>query len=235
MKEVLILLYICCFSFMALGQNPDTLQAQKAKYYVGLDLNGRYFLVDYDNSNPFIETSDYFVAKPYLHFGYRLNNRIRLEAGIAYAGEREHHYVTYVEAPGEYIDYHDYSLTRAIIIPLKITHDFFSVFKGRLAIYGTGSILPTYSKTRVRKVEVKANVSNTTLDIKDSATNTFVSLGVGTSFKIWKKVSGYQEVNILNRNLTTDRNIDPFWFERTQRPLSHLSLGIGINYGFRPE
>src|SRR5437870_2849247 len=145
MKKLAILLCISCFSFMTQGQNSDTLLAQKAKYYVGLGLNGRYFLVDYDNENPFLETSDYFMAKPYLHFGYRLNKRIRLEAGVAYASDKEHRYVTYVEAPGKYIDYHDYSLTRAFIIPLKITHDFFNVFKGRLAVYGTGSILPTYS------------------------------------------------------------------------------------------
>ncbi|KAA3438235.1 outer membrane beta-barrel protein [Rufibacter hautae] len=231
MKKLTFLIFsIFYYSIIAQAQTTDTLKAANPRFYVGLGLNGRYFEVSYNHQNYLLKNSGYFHAKPYLHFGYKLNKRIRLEAGVAYVNDKDHYYVTYVEAPKSYINYHDYNQTKGFVIPLKITHDFFHVFKGKVAVYGTGTILPTYSKTRVWKVEEKADVFNTTLDIQDSALSTFASLGIGASVRIWKKFSGYHEVNIWNRNLTSGRNMDPFSNVRSQIPLSHLSFGIGLNY-----
>jgi len=235
MKRLTILFSILLLSIAAKAQEVDSI-GMSERLYVGISLNGRYFLVDYENRSTLPENSDYFMAKPYLYLGYRLSERIQLEVGVAYANDKDHDYSIYIAAPNHNIEYHNYAHSRAIMFPIKLNHTFFDFYKNRLAIYGFGSFIPVYSGTKIRKEEVSGGIATITYSSKASGFNTFTSFGVGAKYVIWKRFLGYSEINLFNYNLSSGRNIDP-WSDvrRKDRPLSYLSYGLGVNYNLKDK
>ncbi len=230
MRGLLIILFFSYTSIAAQAQPADSTHSQKSQLYAGVGLNGRYFLIDYNTNGSLPAHSDYFVAKIYSHVGYRISNRIEIEVGAAYANDKDHYSETYVEAPGKYIHYHDYSHTRGFMLPVKLNHMLFKVWKKRLTLYGTGSIIPAYSTTKIKKEEVKEDITTTTYTGNGSGFDVFFSSGIGAKFKIWKQFSGYSEVNVLDTNVSGKR-ADPWWdLRRRDKPFSHLSYGLGVNY-----
>ena len=235
MKRVLITSLFSFLSLVALAQKEDLKPLQKNRLYAGIGVNGRNFIMDYNKTGLFALYSDPPIGLPYLHLGYQLNKRIQIEVGTAFSSRKDHFYVTHFETSGKVIEYHTYSRTKAIIAPVKIKHTLFNVFKRRLTLYGTGSILPVYATTQIKQKEVEGSKTTTTLNMEDSGFNTFASFGIGTRFKIWRRISGYYEINILDINLATGESIYP----NTNRDL-HISpyhkvyKGFGINYNVQP-
>jgi len=235
MKKVLILLLISSLSLVAKAQKDDTNLFSKNRFYAGIGVNGRHFIMNYNKTGLFSIYPGPFIALPYLHLGYQLNKRIQIEVGTAFSSRKDHTYVTHFETSGKVIEYHTYSQTKAIIVPVKINHTLFNLCKKRLTLYGTGSILPVYATTQIEKTEVEGSETTTTLNIEDSGFNTFASFGIGTGFKIWKRISGYCEINILDINLATGESIYPHNYERYIRinPFLKVFKGFGINYNFQ--
>ena len=82
-----------------MGQQVEMEPAPKNRFYAGIGVNGRQFIMDYHKTGLFIKYGGSFGAFPYLHLGYQLNTRIQIEVGTAFSNRKDHTYLTYVEAP----------------------------------------------------------------------------------------------------------------------------------------
>ena len=234
MKRILILLLVSSLSLAAKAQQEDTKPFQINRFYAGIGVNGRHLIMDYSRTWPFSAYAGPFIALPYLHLGYQFNKRIQIEVGTAFSSRKDHTYITHSKTSGKVIEYHTYSHTKALTVPVKINHTLFDLRKKHLTLYGTGSFLPVYATTQIKQTEVEGSETTTTLNIEDSGFNAFASFGIGAGFKIWKQISGYCEINILDRNLATGESIYPNndIYIRVS-PFLKVFKGLGINYNFQ--
>jgi hypothetical protein len=167
-----------------------------------------------------------------LHFGYKLNKRASVQAGVAYGGDI-HRDVDYAhDASGSLTTkFKTYSRTRVIALPVTMRFVLLYAFK-RLPVYATATIMPAYGVTKIENTKTSNNTPVTTTE-NHSGINTFATAGFGFNYKIWKQISGTADLLLFKKNLTCANSRYFDW--RGEDPLSLRLIGsleIGFDYYF---
>jgi hypothetical protein len=227
MKSKLILSFLLLISSLAIAQQIDSVQQSEKKLYAGMSVYSTYFDVEYKHLKSH-GTNFSLIPIPYIHLGYKLSNRASAQFGVAYGNRKEHGYVTYYGYNSEIIDYHDYSQTKGIVVPVTMRFIVFNVRK-RLPIYVTASLIPTYIKTKVWGTEVQENRITPTYSDQEGVFTVYATAGVGVSYKIKKRFSGFTEIVLLKSNLAGG---DEYPIPVYKSFYTYKSFGTGVNYSF---
>jgi hypothetical protein len=226
-KELYAILILLIVSFHSKAQSSDFIQPLNNKIYAGMSVYSTYFDVEYKHLKSH-GTNFSLIPIPYIHLGYKLSNRASAQFGVAYGNRKEHGYVTYYGYNSEIIDYHDYSQTKGIVVPVTMRFIVFNVRK-RLPIYVTASLIPTYIKTKVWGTEVQENRITPTYSDQEGVFTVYATAGVGVSYKIKKRFSGFTEIVLLKSNLAGG---DEYPIPVYKSFYTYKSFGTGVNYSF---
>lgn len=222
------LLFCFIISFSAIAQQPKFLKSPVNKSYIGVSVNSTHFEIYYKDLT-INGTQWNFIPIPYIYFGKNLNDRASIQLGIAYGNNNEHRYVTYYGKPDEIIEYHDYSRTQGLIMPVTMRFIILNSQK-RLPIYATASFIPTYGRTKIWATEVQEDITTTSFPDKADGWTAYFTAGLGVNYKIWKNISGFTEI-ILNKSNLAGGNKHPLPLYKTL--YSNKYIGTGINYNFK--
>ncbi|MBC3540998.1 outer membrane beta-barrel protein [Rufibacter sediminis] len=209
------------------AQEVDSSRTNRPKWYLGVGLSNSIYYLFYDQpKNPNLLLNSRFSPVDF-HLRYRVNQRLHLEGGLAYGGDKFHIKSQGVLTSGEMVEEEHKSRTHVIALPLTAKLILINANKA-LPIYVTGSVMPAYGTTRYLNRRTGNNETTTVFDVQDEGINVFAMAGVGFNYKIWRRFSGKAELLLLRRNLTNHygnvKRGDP-WGERAVR-----SLAIGFNY-----
>jgi hypothetical protein len=207
-------------SFSVAAQNQEPITAPPRKFYIG---------VNYTNTQYFLKPKNYipadagfypnFITYPGLNVGYKLGKRASIQIGLAYAHENrqmgsENNNTGVIE--GSY----DSISTRGGIIPLTLRYNFLNIGK-RLNFYGTSSLAAAYGKTTVNHTSTVNQEVTDKYQLKKSAFNMYLSLGLGLNCKLGDRFGVFGEMLLLNKNLNTGYKNQA------------STLNVGFNYKFK--
>ncbi|WP_162428023.1 hypothetical protein [Pontibacter pudoricolor] len=220
MKKTLILLVTLFIHFQSIGQSQSNEDESYKPLYIGI--NG--LAVGFDLK--YKEEPKGANIQPYtsLYFGYKLSNKLRIQAGVWYGTDSRDFGSVYVESEDKLIYYDDISRTKGVGIPITVDYVLFYPLK-KLQFYGTAMLTPMYSKTFAEKSETRDGDKTITYSAEASGINTFITAGFGIAYPISQRFDTYLNYYLISRNF--NKGLQP----RDQYPYQG-SLALGINYNF---
>ncbi|GAA4438866.1 hypothetical protein GCM10023188_34680 [Pontibacter saemangeumensis] len=200
----------------------------EGKFYIGAGLTNVWYHIYYDSP----KTDEYAVKTGYFHpislnFGYKANERISVQVGLAYGGSKD----SGEWSPGstDTLLYEAHSRTHVLAIPVAGRLVFFKAFR-RFPIYGTATLMPSFGSTKANRTETRHGVITST-EAKDKGMNVFATVGVGFNYRISTRFEGYVEYLFFKRNLTGKNSFDHDWDQfATKSEQIYRSFALGINY-----
>ncbi|MCC9136644.1 hypothetical protein ACFSKU_07545 [Pontibacter silvestris] len=93
-----------------------------------------------------------------LHTGYRISDRLSLQVGVAYGGDRDEATVITQGTEGIPIENHSRSKTQAVAIPVTINFTFLKALQ-RFPVYATATVMPAFRRTIAENEPPQANVA----------------------------------------------------------------------------
>lgn len=220
MKKILILLItsLCCFQSRGQSQLNEV-NAHKPLYF---GING--LAIGFDLK--YKEEPKGANIQPYasLYFGYKPNDKLRIQAGVWYGTDNRDFGSVYVESADKLIYYYDISRTKGVGIPITVDYVLFYPLK-KLQFYGTAMLTPMYSTTFAEKSETRDGIKTITYSAEASGINTFITAGFGVAYPISKRFDTYLNYYLISRNF--NKGLQP----RDQYPYPG-SLALGLNYNF---
>lgn len=227
MRTNLIFLFLL-FSLEAVAQQPDTAASNRSRFYVGVSFSTVSHHIYYKNPKGAQEVTSGYFAPLAINFGYQLNERASVQAGLAYGGSSDHN--NWSPGSPDTLMYDSYSNTHVLAVPVTMRYVLFKVFR-RFQLYGTGTIMPAFGTTKFKRIETRQDDISTVLDVRDTGMNTFVTAGLGLNYKISKRFSGIIEYHGFKYNLTGNNS---FYYDWDQGFTGFLriskSVGVGFNY-----
>ena len=234
MRIISFYLILFLLPLFVLGQKKDSLDNTNNRFYVGLGLTTLTYHMYY--KNPAAEgsivsgsVSSVYFTPISAHLGFKVNDRFSLEVGSAYGGQNNDQFTLVLESPRNYVEYHFYSKTRVIAIPVTSRFIMFNTYK-HFPVFVTASLMPSWGRTTLKAVENRNNEINTT-SVEDSGLNTFATAGLGFNYKIWKRFTGNVEVLLIKSNITGNNSKYYDWQGEAPKYIQLIgSFGLGFNY-----
>jgi hypothetical protein len=157
-----------------------------------------------------------------LNLGYKVNSRLRLQAGIWYGSHNRNNESTYVESEDRLIHFSNTTKTRGIGVPITADYIIFYPIK-RLQFYGTAMLTPMYSITKDEKFETADGITKVNYSEKTSGLNAYITGGFGFAYPISQRLDAYTSLHVISRS-----------FRKGLRPRDEYpydgSFAIGLNY-----
>ncbi|OKL40744.1 outer membrane beta-barrel protein [Pontibacter flavimaris] len=230
MKAYIVFLYFVFGSIVAVARGLSEGVSNKSGLYIGANLTTVSYHIYYDEP----EIEKYTIKSGYfnpflLSLGYEINERARVQIGLAYGGSRDS-YDWYL-GDADTLLYKDKSQTRVIAIPVTGKFVFFNANKC-FPIYGTATVMPAFGTTDIKRTEVHRNESaGHSMQVK--GTDVFATAGIGLNYKISHRFNGYLEYLFFKKNLTSLNSQHQDWNQFATLPNRiYRSLAFGIEYSF---
>ncbi|KAA5545639.1 hypothetical protein [Adhaeribacter rhizoryzae] len=226
-KRSLFFSFLFLINLVVFGQ--DSLSQVQHRRYIGYYITNLSYHIYYNNPETAGEMPSGYFTPVTVNFGYKLNNRITLQAGLSYGRDKISKEFQTLLSPDNYLNYDGVSITNAIALPLTLRFIFIGINK-KLPIYATATCMPAYGRTRLKTTVSRGGVINSR-NVTDSGLNTFFNAGFGINYKIKKRFSGFTEIQLVKSNLAGYNSRYYDWYGDAPKffQLSG-SLGLGITY-----
>lgn len=216
MKEFLASVFFLSLFLSASAQEQDSEAAPAESFYIGVGVSSTSYMAHYKG----YPLGGSFTPLPTLHVGYKPNNRISTQIGIAYGSRHYTNRTSAVQPDGIILYANDHTHTRGFALPITFRYNLSNATK-RLQVYATASLVPIITSTSQEKTERKGDTQTTTYSGKNSGTNAFITGGLGATYRVGNRLEVFGEAILLNRRL-----IGPGFSTRAD----NVSFGLGANY-----
>ena len=229
MKSFICFILFSLFSIAATAQESYSKSASGKQLFIGLGLSTTSFQLNfYKNFDADLQQSGTITPVPYLHIGYQLNERAKMQIGVAYGKKNQHSFATSYLGGGKTKEFHNEYRSQGVAIPVTIQFILFDTNK-RFPFYTTGSIIPVYGSTRLRGSIVENKITTTPYDYEAKGFNIFGTGGFGFQYNVSKRFNGFAEILLLKGNLAGGGQ-SPFRRNRIKYMRFYNAFGIGLNY-----
>ena len=227
MKKPLLSFLLFLFSFAVVAQQPTEDSAGEGKLYIGAGLTNLGYHIYYDEPKSSGSIRSGYFHPISLNFGYKVNERIRVQVGLAYGWSKDNG--EWSPGSADTLLYQDYSRTRAVAVPVSGQLVLFKAFR-RFPIYGTATLMPAFGSTQAKSTETRHGVITST-EGKDRGMNVFATAGLGFNYKISNRFTGYLEYLFFKTNLTGKNSFHHDWNQFAPKAEQiYWSLALGVNY-----
>lgn len=227
MKYLLPSLFFLLSASAVVAQQPAEDSADEGKLYIGAGLTNLGYHIYYDEPKSSGAIRSGYFHPISLNFGYKVNERIRVQVGLAYGWSKD----SREWSPGstDTLLYEDYSRTRVVAVSVSGQLVLFEAFR-RFPIYGFATLMPAFGSTQAKRTETRHGLVTTT-EGKDRGMNVFATAGLGFNYKISNRFTGYLEYLFFKTNLTGKNSYHHDWNQFvTKLQQISWSLALGVNY-----
>ena len=223
-----IIFLLLLLSLEAIAQQADSAVSDRSRFYVGVSFSTVSHHIYYKNPKGAQDVTSGYFAPLSVNFGYQLNERASIQAGLAYGGGTDRN--NWSPGSGDTLLYDSYSNTHVLAVPVTMRYVLFKAFR-RFPVYGTGTIMPAFGTTKSKTTEIRHGDTSTVLDVRDTDMNTFFTAGFGLNYKISKRFDGLVEYHAFKYNLTGNNSFFYDWDQGITGFLRiYRSVGVGLNY-----
>ncbi|QHL86943.1 outer membrane beta-barrel protein [Nibribacter ruber] len=225
MRNSICATLICLlFASAASAQTLDSLKTSppESKWYVGVGLSNINYFVAFKSRSSSGITYQGGNLRPWTtpHLGYRLSDRLNIEVGVGYRR-------SVVTSAGIYRKEEDGpSFTdeirndiRGWVIPVTLQYTPFNPGK-RFQLYGTAKLVTVFGSVHNEYSTSGEGAKTINSEANASGVNTYFVGGLLLKYRINKRIDGYIEGNLIQKNLSVGDQ-SPFFHQPT--------LGIGLN------